>query len=158
MLWFYTVLASVLVFLIAALVTGREARRLDALAPRAVYQVDQAIAFVVENIPDQTKARLTMAELEQLLTLHVNWLHDKGLQPDAVVDRPQDIAEPIVVSDEALIAYLIGAAEQAGVALLDDVDVVTVVEAHHSYFDAVGAVGPRAGSSEFGQGSIEAGS
>ena len=144
MLWIYVLVATVLVFLVAALVTGREARRLDALAPRAVYQIDQAIAFVVENIPDQTKARLTMSELEQLLTLHVNWLHDKGLQPDAVIDRPQDIAEPVVVSDDALIAYLLGQAEEAGVALLDDVDVVNVVEAHLAYFDAIGAVGPTA--------------
>ena len=143
-MWIYVLVAAVLVFLTAALVTGREARRLDALAPRAVYQIDQAIAFVVENIPDQTKARLTMSELEQLLTLHVNWLHDKGLQPDAVIDRPQDIAEPVVVSDDALIGYLLGKAEEAGVALLDDVDVVNVVEAHLSYFDAIGAVGPTA--------------
>ena len=143
-MWIYVLVATVLVFLIAALVTGREARRLDALAPRAVYQIDQATAFVVENIPDQTKARLTMAELEQLLTLHVNWLHDKGLQPDAVIDRPQDIAEPVVVSDDALIAYLLGQAEEAGVTLLDDVDVVNVVEAHLAYFDAIGAVGPTA--------------
>ena len=140
----YVLVATVLVFLIAALVTGREARRLDALAPRAVYQIDQAIDFVVENIPDQTKARLTMSELEQLLALHVNWLHDKGLQPDSVIDRPQDIAEPVVVSDDALIAYLLGQAEEAGVALLDDVDVVNVAEAHLAYFDAIGAVGPTA--------------
>lgn len=143
-MWLYWVVAGVITFLIAALVTGREARRLNALAPRAVYQIDQAIAFVVETIPDQTKARLTMAELEQLLTLHVNWLHEKGLQPDAVIDRRQDIAEPVVVSDDALIGYLLGQAEEAGVALLDDVDVVTVVQAHLAYFDAIGAVGPTA--------------
>lgn len=144
MLWIHVLVATVLVFLIAALVTGREARRLDALAPRAVYQIDQAVAFVVEHLPNQTKARLTMGELEQLLTLHVNWLHEKGLQPDAVIDRPQNIADPVVVSDDVLVAHLLGGAEGAGVELLDDVDVVNVVEAHLAYFDAIGAVGPLA--------------
>jgi hypothetical protein len=122
-MWLYIAVAAVLVFLIAALVTGREARRLDAVAPRAVYQIDQAMAFVVEVLPDQTKARLTMGELEQLLILHMKWLHERGLQPDAVIDLRQDIENPVVVTEEALIAFLLGEAENAGVALLDDVDV-----------------------------------
>ncbi|MBU3690377.1 MAG: hypothetical protein B7C54_03545 [Acidimicrobiales bacterium mtb01] len=143
-MWLYIAVAAVLVFLIAALVTGREARRLDAVAPRAVYQVDQAVAFVVEVLPDQTKARLTMDELEQLLILHMKWLHERGLQPDAVIDRRQNIDTPVVVTEEALIAFLLGEAENAGVALLDDVDVVNVVDAHLAYFDAIGAVGPSA--------------
>ena len=143
-MWLYIAVAAVLVFLIAALVTGREARRLDAVAPRAVYQIDQAMAFVVEVLPDQTKARLTMGELEQLLILHMKWLHERGLQPDAVIDLRQDIENPVVVTEEALIAFLLGEAENAGVALLDDVDVVNVVDAHLSYFDAIGAVGPTA--------------
>ncbi|MEY3093053.1 MAG: hypothetical protein RL413_258 [Actinomycetota bacterium] len=143
-MWLYIAVAAVLVFLIAALVTGREARRLDAVAPRAVYQIDQAMAFVVEVLPDQTKARLTMGELEQLLILHMKWLHERGLQPDAVIDLRQDIENPVVVTEEALIAFLLGEAENAGVALLDDVDVVNVVDAHLAYFDAIGAVGPTA--------------
>jgi hypothetical protein len=143
-MWLYIAVAAVLVFLIAALVTGREARRLDAVAPRAVYQIDQAMAFVVEVLPDQTKARLTMGELEQLLVLHMKWLHERGLQPDAVIDLRQNIENPVVVTEEALIAFLLGEAENAGVALLDDVDVVNVVDAHLAYFDAIGAVGPTA--------------
>ena len=143
-MWPYAVLTGVLVFLVAALVTGREARRLDSLAPRAVYQIDQAVAFVVEHLAANSKARLTMDELERLLTLHMKWLHDRGLQPDAVIDRPQDIHEPVVVTEDALIAFLLGEAEAAGVALLDDVDVVNVVDAHLAYFEAIGAVGPTA--------------
>jgi hypothetical protein len=99
---------------------------------------------VVEVLPDQTKARLTMGELEQLLILHMKWLHERGLQPDAVIDLRQDIENPVVVTEEALIAFLLGEAENAGVALLDDVDVVNVVDAHLAYFDAIGAVGPTA--------------
>ena len=98
-MWLYIAVAAVLVFLIAALVTGREARRLDAVAPRAVYQIDQAMAFVVEVLPDQTKARLTMGELEQLLVLHMKWLHERGLQPDAVIDLRQNIENPVVVTE-----------------------------------------------------------
>lgn len=142
--WVFVGIAAVAVFAIAAITIGREARRLDALAPRAVYQPDEALAFVAERLPPATQARLTPAELEQLLLLHLRWLHDKGLQPADVIDRPQDIDAPVVIAEETLIGYLLGEAERNGVEVLDDVDVVNVVEAHLAYFDAIGAVGPQA--------------
>jgi len=136
--------AGVLVFLISALVVGREARRLDSVAPRAVYEIEQALEFVSNSLPEVTQARLTPDELAQLLRLHLNWLHERGLQPDRVIDRRQDIEQPVVVSEDALIGYLLGEAESAGVQLLDDVDIVNVVDAHLAYFEAIGAVGPTA--------------
>jgi hypothetical protein len=143
-IWLFIVASVIGVFLIAALTIGREARRLDALAPRAVYEIEQAAAFVADILPEATQARLTMAELEQLLILHLNWLHSRGLLPRGVIDKRQDIEEPIVISEESLIGFLLGEAERVGVAILDDVDVVSVTDAHLVYFDAIGAVGPRA--------------
>jgi hypothetical protein len=136
--------AAVCTFVIAAVVVGREARRLDAVAPRSVYIVDEAVEFVAEWLPEATQARLTPDELEQLLTFHMRWLHAKGLQPANVVDRRQDIAEPVVVNEDTLTGYLMGEAERNGIQILDDVDVVNVVDAHHAYLEAIGAVGPSA--------------
>ncbi|MDA3012909.1 MAG: hypothetical protein O2801_10270 [Actinomycetota bacterium] len=143
-MWVYWVIAGVITFFIAALTIGREARRLDAVAPRAAYQVNQAVSFVAELLPANTQARLTLDELQQLLVLHLNWLHARGLLPIDVIDRPQHIDAALVITEEALIAHLLGEAEAAGVAVLDDVDVVNVVDAHLAYFDAIGAVGPTA--------------
>ncbi len=131
-------------FLIAALVIGREAHRLDAVAPRSVYLIDEVLEFVAEYLPIETQARLTPDELEQLLTFHMRWLHAKGLQPTNVVDRRQDIQELVVVGEDDLTAYLLGEAERAGIEIIDDVDVVNVVDAHLAYFAAIGAVGPKA--------------
>lgn len=144
MIWLFIVLSAVGVFFIAAVTIGREARRLDAVAPRAVYEIEQAAVFVADVLPSQTQARLTMAELEQLLILHLNWLHSRGLLPAGVVDKKQDISEPIIISEDSLIGFLLGEAERVGIAILDDVDVVGVTDAHLAYFDAIGAVGPRA--------------
>jgi hypothetical protein len=141
----FAVVAAVCVFVIAAVAIGREAHRLDALAPRVVYLLDEAVDFVCDRIPEASQARLTPEEVQQLLVLHMRWLHAKGLQPDKVVDRRQDIDEQVVITEDTLIAYLLGAAEAEGVELLDDVDAVAVVEAHLDYFEAIGAVGPEAG-------------
>ena len=142
MIWLYIVAAAVSVFLIAALTIGREARRLDAMAPRAVYQLEQAADFVAMSLPESTQARLTMEELEKLLVMHMNWLHSKGLLPAKAVDQRQDISTPIVVTEDSLIAYLLGESDKAGIQIMDDVDLVNVTEAHLAYFDAIGAVGP----------------
>ena len=141
----FAVLAAVLVFVIAAVAVGREAHRLDAVAPRAVYQLDEAVDFVCDRLPDNSQARLTPEEVEQLLVFHMQWLHSQGLQPDKAVDAKQAIDDPVVLTEDTLTAYLLGEAERHDVDLLDDVDAVNVVEAHLAYFEAIGAVGPQAG-------------
>jgi hypothetical protein len=142
--WLFVAAAVVVVFLIAAITIGREARRLDAVAPRAVYEIDRVVDFVADRLPSATQGRLTMDELESLLRAHLRWLHAKGLQPADVIDHRQDISTPLVIGEDSLSAYLLGEAELLGVELLDDVDVVHVVEGHLAYFEAIGAVGPQA--------------
>jgi hypothetical protein len=142
--WVFAVVAAVVVFVMAAVVVGREARRLDAVAPRVIYNVDEAVEFVSDRLPEATQARLTPQELEQLLVFHLRWLHAKGLQPVDVADRRQDIVTPTVIDEDTVVGFVLGEAEREGVELLDDVDAVAVVEAHLAYFDAIGAVGPQA--------------
>ena len=138
-----SIIATLLVFAIAAVIIGREARRLDSVAPRAVYELEQATQFVADNLPSETQARLTFAELRKLLVFHMRWLHDKGLQPAGVVDRRQDIVDEVVIDEQTLTAYLLDAAEKNNIEILDDVDAVYVVKAHLKYFDAIGAIGPQ---------------
>ena len=140
----FILLAALLTFVIAAVVVGREARRLDSVAPRSVYIVDEAVEFVAEYLPQESQARLRPDELEQLLTFHMRWLHAKGLQPSNVIDRRQDIGSPLVVEEQTLVAYLLGESDRNGIEIIDDVDVVNVVDAHLAYFGAIGAVGPPA--------------
>jgi hypothetical protein len=140
----FAVVAAVLVFAIAAGTIGREAHRLDAVAPRAVYQLDEAVDFVADRLPPASQARLTPEEVEQLLRAHLRWMHEQGLQPDRAVDARQNIDDQVVISEDALVAYLLAEAERLGVELLDDVDAVNVVDAHLAYFEAIGAVGPQA--------------
>ena len=135
-----------MVFVIAAVSIGREAHRLDAVAPRAVYMLDDAVEFVAAQLPAESQARLTFDEVQQLLVAHMRWLHAKGLQPRDVIDRPQDIDDELVVSEDTITAWLLGEAERLQIELLDDVDAVRVVQAHLAYFEEIGAVGPRASS------------
>ena len=140
---FASVFAAASVFVIAAVTIGREARRLDSVAPRATYELEQATQYVADRLPSDAQARLTYAELRKLLVFHMRWLHDRGLQPEGVVDRRQDIVDEVVIDEQTVAAYLLGAAEQNRIEILEDVDVVHVVQAHLEYFNAIGAIGPQ---------------
>ncbi len=140
----FIVLAALCTFAIAAVAVGREAHRLDAIAPRVIYHEEMALSFVAERLPPQTQAQLTLDELAKLLSYHLRWLHAKGLQPDGVTDRPQDIDELVIVDADSVTAFILGEADREGIAVIDDIDVVHVVSAHQQYLDAIGAVGPLA--------------
>jgi uncharacterized membrane protein len=113
-----------------------------------VYDIDEATSFVADRLPSDSQARLTYAELRKMLVLHMGWLHSKGLQPQDVIDRRQDITESVVFGEETLTAFLMGEATDARIEILDDVDIVHVVRAHLDYFEAIGAVGPSASSTD----------
>ena len=140
----FAIVSALAVFVIAAVVVGREAQRLDMVAPRVIYDIDQAADYVARALPGNTQARLTMDEVRQLLLAHLSWMNDKGLMPLDVTDRVQNISIPIVVDEDTLAAYLLKEASRRGVEILDDVDVVHVADAHMGYFAAIGAVGPKA--------------
>ena len=92
-----------LVFVMAAVVVGREAHRLDAVAPRSVYIPEEAVEFVAEYLPESTQARLTPDELEQLLRVpHALAARQGPAARRTSIDRRQDIAEPVVISEDNL--------------------------------------------------------
>ena len=141
----FSVLVSALsVFVIAAVVVGREAQRLDMVAPRVIYDIDRAAEFVARTLPQSTQSRLTMEEVRQLLLAHLSWMNERDLMPLDVTDRIQNIETPVVVDENTLTAFLLEEAARRGVEILDDVDVVYVADAHMAYFAAIGAVGPQA--------------
>ena len=142
----FIVLSALAVFAIAAGTIGREAHRLDAVAPRVVYRIEEAVGFVADRLPADTQARLTFDEVQVLLREHLNWMATKGLQPEKPVDQVQNINEVLVVDENTLTAHLLARAGESGVEIVDDIDIVRVVDAHLAYFAAIGAVGPHADS------------
>ena len=138
------VLAAVTVFGIAAVTVGREAHRLDAVAPRAVYVLDEAVEYVSDELPGAAQARLTPDEVRTLLRAHMAQMRSKGLQPPVAVDQVQEIVDPVVVDETDAVAYLIDQAERLHIDVTDE-DVAHVVDVQLAYLAAIGAVGPVCG-------------
>jgi hypothetical protein len=138
-----TFLAVILVVAIALIVVGREARRLDTVAPRTAYLLDGAVQYIAESISPASQNRLSHADVRALVLLHLERLEGRGLAPEDVTDRPQDLELPLFVDETDEIGFLLGAASFHDLQVEDE-DVAAVLAAHLRYLDSVGAVGPRA--------------
>jgi len=80
-----SVLVIALVMAVAAGAIGREARRLDALPPRAVFDLEEAVQWVAEHLPEEVTARLSYDDVRRVLDLSLDHLRGLGLAVQAVV-------------------------------------------------------------------------
>src|SRR5688500_2853041 len=75
----YILVALGLVFAIAAVVVGREARRLDAEPPRPIFDPDEAVEWVANHLPFDVSAELSHDDVRRLLGWSLDFLRGKGL-------------------------------------------------------------------------------
>ena len=134
-----SVLVIALVMAVAAGAIGREARRLDGLPPRAVFDLDEAVLWVAEHLPDDVTAQLSYDEVRGLLDLSLEHLRGLGL-----AGRTGEPVEGEVVIDEAdAVAAVLDRATSAGMEVTP-YQVQSVVAAQLAYLQAISAVGPPA--------------
>ena len=124
------VLAGVIAFVVAALVVGREARRLGTQRYEPVYRIDEAVEYISERLPYETAAQLTPDELRRLLRLHLNYLQ---------FDEGSIARTGGVLSDEATVDELQQRAREDGLGL-DRQHVANVLDGQLGYLRAIGAI------------------
>jgi hypothetical protein len=129
-LWLFVVLAAVLVFVMAAVVIGRETGRLAAAPPRPVFDLEEAVGWVADRLPDELSGRLSYDELRSLLGWGVEHLAATG-------------DDEIVVADADTCAHVLALAVEAGIDVAA-ADVEVVLDRQVAYLEAIGAAGPQA--------------
>ena len=134
----WILLAAVAVFVIAAVSVGSVSGSLASRPRRSVYDLDEAVEFVAERLPDEVTARLSFDEVRAVLEAHCDYLADKGVASVATAD---DIGtELLLVPDDEPLAWIIGRLEERSVDLSDD-DVATILGVEERYYRAIGAIG-----------------
>ena len=132
------VLAVVAVAVIALVAVGREAFTMASQPKQALFDVDEAVDFVADAIPDEISARITYDDVRALLRWHLEHLAALGT-PANRWDAGR--SRLVVVDDEEGAEVLMTRAIQSGLDLTPD-DVAAVLAAELAYFEAIGAVGP----------------
>jgi hypothetical protein len=139
MIVLYVVIAVAIVFLIAAVLVGREARRLDAEPPRAVFDIDEATEWVANHLPFEVSAVLSYADVRQILEWHLEFLRARGMTA-AQGGAPEGAT---VVGPEEVADFVLSRARASDSPYSED-QVAAVLDAQLGYFDAIGAIGPPA--------------
>ncbi len=116
---------------------GREAFTLGAQPKQAHFDLEEAVTFVADRLPDEVTARLSFDDVRSLLRWHLEYLRVRGVP----VRRDQATeGDPVVVEDDEGIAYVLGRADEDGLDVTD-VEVAHVLDAEVAYFEAIGAIG-----------------
>ena len=132
-------MAAVLVVVIALVAVGRESFTLGAQPKQAHFDLEEAVEFVAERLPDEVTAVLTYDDVRSILRWHLEYLRDRGVP----VRRDQTEGGPVVVEDDEGIAWVLGKADEVGLEVTD-AEVAIVLEVELGYFAAIGAIGGEA--------------
>ena len=127
----------VVVVLVAMLAIGREAFTLGHQPQQAHFDLDEAVEFVADRLPDAVTARLTYDDVRSILRWHLEYLRDRGVPARRDLTR----GGPVVVEDDEGIAFVLMRAEAEGLDVTDT-EVATVLDTELAYFEAIGAIGP----------------
>lgn len=134
----YAILAAVLVFITAAVMVGRETRRLDSLTPEPVFDLTEAVVWIEARLPDEVRAQITYGDVRDIVDWH---LSDLGMRGVATSFGPD--GQPVVVGDEdsvdALVMRMLALGRD-----LEPAHVKAVLDGELNYLVAIGAIGPAA--------------
>ena len=141
MIVLFIVLAALIVIAIGLVAVGGVSARLAQQAPVTVFDMDEAVEFVAERLPDETTAVLSYDDVAQLIGWHIDYLENKGVAAVAEDDLRNLPAGPTMANDDEAVAYVLGQATDTELEVTD-VQVVQVLDANDAYLRAIGAVGP----------------
>jgi hypothetical protein len=147
MIWLFVVLAVVVVFVIAAVAIGRETHRLDAVTPVPSIDVNDAVGWISERLPEDISAQVSYEDVRDILLWHLDEMQTRGVASTLETSGPSMAAgidsTPIVVDDDWGVDAVGMRALQNG-RDLNPLHIRAVLDAELEYFNAIGAVGPQA--------------
>jgi hypothetical protein len=131
-------LAAAAVFAIAAIVIGREARRLAAKAPGRVFEFEDAVSWVCDHVADDVAAVLSPDDVRRILNWHLEYFRSKGVSSNGASPK---VEGPVVVSGAETVDFVLRRAEADGLDYTP-AQVHAVLDAQMTYLESIGAVGP----------------
>lgn len=140
----YGILAVAFVFAIAAVVIGREARRLDSVPPQPTFDLEDAVEWVADHLPFEVTAVLSHDDVRQIIDWNLEYFRLKGVSGNG--HSPLG-AGPVIVGGAETVDYVLTRAQAAGLSF-SPVHVHAVLDAQMDYLEVIGAIGPEASPGE----------
>lgn len=136
----FVILAVLIVVAIGLVAVGAVTGRLAEEPRRSVFDLDEAVDYVADRLPDDVTAVLSYDDVAQILAWHLDYLEQKGVAGESDHELEELPQGPIVTADDEAVAYVIGRAAAIGTDLAD-VHVFEVLSVEEDYLRAIGAIG-----------------
>lgn len=136
----FVVVAAIVVIAIGLIAVGAVTGRLADEPARSVFDLDEAVQYVADRLPDDVTASLSYDDVGSIIAWHLDYLEQKGVAGESDHDLESLPQGPVVTADDEAVAYVIGRANDVGTEL-DDVHVFEVLAAEQDYLRAIGAIG-----------------
>lgn len=142
MAWLILIFACVCVVSIAGYVVFRTSARLSHTETVALYDLTEAVEWVVSRVPDSIAEHLSEDSVSSLLLWQIESLRRRGVATFGAVDAVNAAAkqELVFVEEEDLVVEVLKRAWDEGLDV-DELDVVVVLDAHNGYLRAIDAIG-----------------
>lgn len=148
MIWLFVVIGVVAVVAIAFVALGTAVGRLEHETAPAVYELEDALDYIADRLPDEVTARVSYDDVRTVLRWHLDWFATVGLSSEfgeeigdvAVAEGDRAIAD----EDAAVQAVVARSIAEEGP---DAVDVVCILDLQMRYLAEIGALGTRADQS-----------
>jgi len=125
------------VFAIAAVVIGREVKRLSLRPPQKSFDFEEAVAYVCDHVGLEVASILSPDDVRKILDWHLEYFRLRGVASNG--SRPQTEG-PVVVSGAETVDFVLMRSEASGTAYTPE-QVHAVLDAQMRYLEEIGAVG-----------------
>jgi hypothetical protein len=137
MIWASVILSAAVVFAIAAGTVGAVSADLAARPQRVIYDVDAAVDYIADHLPDSVTAVASYDQVRQIVEWRIDQLERIGLASDRVDDRaPQEL---VVVGEDETLGVILAQADEADLGLSDG-EIAAIFTADDEYRRLIGAV------------------
>ncbi len=131
------VVATLLVVAIAFYAVGREVSLLEDRARPAVFEMEEAIAFIAERLPDEVTARVSHDDVRWVLRTDAEVLEEATAEEVAIGDEDE------ILDEDGAVGRVLARVSDERPDLADE-DVVAILDARMEYLRVIGAVGSEA--------------
>ncbi len=139
--WIFFLVGALVVVLIAFVAVGQAVGQLEVERNPAVYDLNDAVLWIAQRLPDEVTARISYDDVALLLSWHLDWFQEVGVASRHGQELATDQVriDGAIATDEAAIDAIVARSLAAGGP--EAVDVVCVLDLQMKYLTAIGAVG-----------------
>ena len=143
-MWVYIAIASIIVIALAWFSIVLVSARLRQTPTQTMLDLEKAVEYVAENLPEEITMRVTHDEVRLLLRWQITYFRKKGIASYGDIDIEAEMAalrnNVIVTHEDDLVDELIRRSEHSKLDI-EVVDIVCITDLVNKYMKEIGAIG-----------------